>query len=596
MAGARVERRLAAILAADVAGYSRLMGVDEEGTLVALKAHLRELVEPKIAEHRGRIVKTTGDGVLVEFASAVDAVRCAIEIQRSMVVRNDNIPDSHRIEFRIGINIGDTILDEGDIYGDGVNIAARLENLAEPGSICLSDIAYQQTRGKIGLDADDMGEQQLKNIAQPVRAYIIRLDGAPARPALALPEKPSIAVLAFTNMSGDPEQEYFADGMVEDIIAALSRFKELFVIARNSSFIYKGRAVDIKQVGRELGVRYVLEGSVRKAANQLRISVQLIDALTGAHLWADRFEGTVGEVFDLQDRVAAIVAGAIAPTLHKAEIDRARRKPPTNLESYDYLLRALPYVIANSPSEAVKAIPLLSEALRLDPNYAYAHGLLAISHGIIFRSAAGEKRQEAERLGTEHARKAVALGQDDSAALTYGGFTLLIVEKNIDGARAALDKAVALNRNSAIALAFRSMMLAMVDEPQAAIDDAMSALRLSPFDTLNYLPPIGIAIAQIYLNDYAEAATWAKKASEINSRYPMGYFWAIVAECGLGNRLEAEAQFDRLKQILPHLQPDDLPNVFNYFPKKLQDRISATLRGAGFITPAECGAATNARV
>src|ERR1039458_5147290 len=302
MAEARVERRLAAILAADVAGYSRLMGVDEEGTLAALKACRREFIDPKIAEHRGRIVKTTGDGALVEFASAVDAARCAIEIQRVMAKRNATIPEARRIEFRIGINVGDIISDEGDIYGDGVNIAARVESLASPGAICLSEDAYKQIKGKVELDVSDMGEQQLKNIAQPVRVYSVRLDGALERPVLVLPDKPSIAVLAFQNMSGDPEQEYFVDGMAEDIITALSRMSWLFVIARNSSFTYKGKAVDVKQVGRELGVRYVLEGSVRKAGNKVRITGQLIDASTGRHLWADKFDGALEDVFGLQDQ------------------------------------------------------------------------------------------------------------------------------------------------------------------------------------------------------------------------------------------------------------------------------------------------------
>jgi adenylate cyclase len=305
MADARVERRLAAILAADVAGYTRLMGADEEGTLATLKACRRELIDPKIAEHRGRIVKTTGDGALAEFASAVDAARCAVEIQRAMTTRNVTIPEDRRVEFRIGINIGDIIIDEGDIYGDGVNIAARMESLASPGAICLSEDAYKQIKGKLALDVSDMGEQQLKNIAQPVRVYGVRLDGAPERPALAIPDKPSIAVLPFQNMSGDREQEYFADGMVEEIITALSRIRWLFVVARNSSFTYKGQAIDVKRVGRELGVRYVLEGSVRKAGERVRITAQLIEAETGAHLWADHFDGQLEDVFDLQDKVAS---------------------------------------------------------------------------------------------------------------------------------------------------------------------------------------------------------------------------------------------------------------------------------------------------
>ena len=330
MAEEHLQRRLAAILSADVVGYSRLMGSDEAGTLGRLKELRRDLIDPMIAAHSGRIVKLIGDGALVEFASAVDAVRCATEIQRAIAERNADIPEDRRIELRIGINVGDVIIDEGDIYGDGVNIAARVETLASAGAVCLSENAYQQIKGKLALEVSDMGERQLKNIAQPVRVFSVRLDGAPTRPALVLPDKPSITVLPFQNMSGDPEQEYFADGMVEDIITELSRFRQLFVIARNSSFTYKGRAVDVKQVGRELGVRYVLEGSVRKAGNRVRITGQLVDAFTGAHLWADRFDGTIEDIFDLQDKVTGTVVAAIAPKLEQAEIERAKRKPTEN--------------------------------------------------------------------------------------------------------------------------------------------------------------------------------------------------------------------------------------------------------------------------
>src|SRR5450759_283723 len=375
MAKARVERRLAAILAADVAGYSRLMGVDEEGTLAALKAYRRDIIDPKIAEHHGRIVKTTGDGALVEFGSAVDAMRCAMEIQGTMAERNAATPEDQRIEFRIGINVGDIIIDDGDIYGDGVNIAARIETLASPGAICLSDNAYQQIKGKLALDVNDMGEQPLKNIAQPVRVYGVRYEAASVRPALTLPDRPSIAVLPFQNMSGDPEQDYFCDGMVEDIITGLSRIKWLFVIARNSSFTYKGRAVDVKQVSRELGVRYVLEGSVRKVTNRVRITGQLIDATTGAHLWADHFDGTLEDVFDLQDQVTISVVSAIAPTLEQVEIERAKRKPTESLDAYDYFLRGTASLHQGTREAISEALRLFYRAIELDPEFSSAYGM-----------------------------------------------------------------------------------------------------------------------------------------------------------------------------------------------------------------------------
>ena len=355
------------------------MGVDEEGTLAQLKAHRRDLVDPKVSEHRGRIVKTTGDGILVEFASVVDALRCAIDIQRAMVERNADVRPEKRIEFRIGINVGDIICDGGDIYGDGVNVAARLEGLAEPGGICVSGRVQEDTRGKLDASFEDAGEQQLKNIAWPVQVYRLRLGGETAMspPPLTLPDKPSVAVLPFQNMSGDPAQEYFADGMVEDIITALSRFRNLFVIARNSSFTYKGRAVDVKQVGRELGVRYVLEGSVRKAGDRLRITGQLIDASTGATLWADRFDGAFTEIFDLQDQVAASVVGAIAPRVEDAEIERAKRKPTESLNAYDYYLRALAVVHRMTREATDEALRLFSKAIERDPEFALAYARAA---------------------------------------------------------------------------------------------------------------------------------------------------------------------------------------------------------------------------
>jgi TolB-like protein len=383
VASERVERRLAAILAADAAGYSRLMGADEEGMLAQLKRHRLDLVDPKISEHRGRIVKTTGDGMLVEFASVVDALRCAVEVQRGMAVRNVDVPQDKRIEFRVGINFGDIIIDGGDIFGDGVNVAARLESLAEPCGICMSGRVQEDTRGKPDVAFEDIGEQQLKNIAQPIRVYRARISGAPAtsmRPALALPDKPSIAVLPFQNMSGDPEQEYFADEMVEDIITALSRFKSLFVIARNSSFAYKGKPVDIKQVGRELGVGYVLEGSVRKSGNRVRITGQLIDAPRGGHLWADRFDGGLEDIFDLQDQVTTRVVGIIEPTVEQAEVRRATTKSAVNLDAYDYFIRGMASLYRSTKEGIDDALQDYSKAIELDPNFAAPCGWSTIAY------------------------------------------------------------------------------------------------------------------------------------------------------------------------------------------------------------------------
>jgi TolB-like protein/class 3 adenylate cyclase len=414
----RVERRLTAILAADVVGYSRLMGADEEGTLAALKAIRRELVDPRIVEHRGRIVKTTGDGLLVEFASVVDAVRCAVEIQQAMPERNTGLGANNRIELRIGINLGDVIVEGDDLYGDGVNIAARVEALADAGGILVSNTVHDHVRDRLPFVFEDLGEQEVKNIARPVRVYRVRDVGAaakspsaPAPPALPLPDKPSIAVLPFANMSGDPEQEYFADGMVEEIITALSRIRWLFVIARNSSFTYKGKAVDVKQVARELGVRYMLEGSVRKAGNRVRITGQLIDTTTGAHIWADRFDGTFDDIFELQDQVASGVVGVIEPKLRQSEIERASRKPTASLDAYDLYLRALALRDQHTDESVREAIALLKRALAIDPSYAPAAALIGwsrihqASHGRIPISQA--ERAEAVTL----ARHALGRGK-----------------------------------------------------------------------------------------------------------------------------------------------------------------------------------------
>jgi adenylate cyclase len=366
-------RRLTAILAADVAGYSRLMGADEEGTHERLKAHLRDVVDPKIKEHRGRIVKNTGDGLLAEFPSVVDAVRCAVEMQRGMIDREPDVPEACRIRFRIGVNLGDVIVEEHDIFGDGVNTAARLEALAEPGGICVSRVVRDQVRDKLDVAFEDQGQQQVKNIARPVHVYRIALQDeakvalpeAGPRAPLALPDKPSIAVLPFTNMSGDPEQEFFADGIVEDIITALSRYPSLFVIARNSSFHYKGRAVDVKQVARELGVRYILEGSLRKSGNRIRVTAQLVEAESGKHIWAERYDRDLADIFVVQDEIAEAVTIALVPVIADAEQHRALRKPPGNLDAWGAYQRGLWHLSKPNPEDNALAEKFFQRAIAI---------------------------------------------------------------------------------------------------------------------------------------------------------------------------------------------------------------------------------------
>jgi adenylate cyclase len=591
---------LAAIVAVDVVGYSRLMGRDESGTLARLREHRVQRLEPVLARHGGRLVKLTGDGALAEFPSAVDALGAAIEFQQAMAEANRDRPEGTAIVFRIGLHLGDLIVDGDDLYGDGVNIAARLEAEAPAGSIVISRTVHEAVVGRLKATFNDLGNLTLKNIERPIQAFRVGWEPADwqisAKSAVAppigaaavdvpltLPDKPSIAVLPFQNMSGDPEQEYFADGMVEDIITALSRFKELVVIARNSSFIYKGRAVDIAEVARDLGVRYVLEGSVRKAANRVRITGQLIDAATRAHLWADRFDGALEDVFDLQDRITERVVGALQPTLRQAEIERTRRKPPASMDAYDYLLRALPHVMANAVTEAPKALPLLEEALCLDPDYAQAHAQMALAYGQIFRSAIGEARETTKALGLSHARRAIALGGDDSAALAPAAYMVAIIGQDWAGGRAALDKAVALNPNSAAALMFRSNVLAMLGEARAAIADAEKALRLSPLDSTSFLPQMGMVIARLTLGENDEAASWARKAIEISPRYPISRLMLMVAECRRGNRMEAEIQLRQLEGIIPDFGPETLARLWENYPPELRQPSLETLRSEGFL-------------
>jgi adenylate cyclase len=558
----RVERRLAAILAADVAGYSRLTGLDEEGTHVRLRERLRGLADPKISEHRGKVVKHTGDGVLAEFGSVVDAVRCAIEVQRGMAEQNATMPQVKRIEFRIGIHVGDIIVDDNDIFGDGVNIAARLEGIAEPGGVCISDDAQRQLRGKVDFAFEDMGPQNLKNIVEPMRAWRLRMNasGSPAAPieppvestqALALPDKPSIAVLPFQNMSGDPEQEYFADGMVEEITTALSRFKWLFVIARNSSFTFKGKAVDVKEVGRRLGVRYVLEGSVRKASGKVRITGQLVDAVTGAHIWADRFERDMADVFALQDEVTVAVVSAIQPKLFQTEIAMATRRRPENLTAYDLFLRAMQQFYLSTREGLAEAIRLAHRALQLDPQFGFVTALAGVCHmqRVLYGYAVDPQfdRKEAVRL----LRLALSIDDGDPDTIAMAAIISAYMVGDCEREIEMANRAVALNPNSFLAWSSRGHVFRIAGLPEEAIRSFERAIRTSPVDPRLHLMFVGMGMAFIELRRFDEAIVAGKKAQRQNPSFPPASFCLASAFAHLGRDGEAREAAARLLETDP---------------------------------------------
>jgi TolB-like protein len=588
MSKPQVQRRLAAILAADVVGYSRLVGRDEEGTLAAFKAHLSELVEPAIASRRGRIVKTTGDGLLVEFGSAVEAVRCAIDVQRGMTERNVGVPPEKHIAFRIGVNVGDIVIDGDDILGDGVNIAARLEGLAEPGGVLVSHTVHDQVRDRLDLAFDDLGERDLKNIARRVRVFAARglLDPEAAREAapaggdaMPVPDKPSIAVLPFDNMSDDAEQAYFADGVVEDIITGLSRLRWLFVIARNSSFTYKGRTVDIRQVGRELGVRYVLEGSVRKGGDRIRVTGQLIEAETGNHLWAERYDRSLADVFAIQDEITTNVVAAIEPNVRKAEIARAKRKRPSDLGAYDLYLRALEQAWAYTPAGRSAALEYLEAAFEQDRGYPEAHGLAAWC--LQQRFLWGGRRPEDRTAALEHARFVAAANTDDATTLAFAAFAMSALAGDHEQSLPMIDRALTQNSNSAIAHSIKALVETIRGHPAASEDHARKALRLSPFDPLRYLPEISIAGAKLMSGLHDDALEHARRALEANPVFAPALNIVAVCQVRLGKIADAQATVRRLVAIAPDTRVATLRERFLFSDALGFDSIAADLVSAG---------------
>jgi adenylate cyclase len=555
-----VSRRLVAVFAADVEGYSRLMGADEVGTLQGLTER-RAILDRFIGEHRGRIANTAGDSVLAEFGSAVDAVQCAVEAQTALAEANAGVTPDKQINFRIGVHIGDVMVRAGDLFGDGVNIAARLQTLAKPGGVCISGATYDQVHKVLPITFADLGAQWVKNIQEPIRAYQV---GAPSETREAastrlaeaerpppLPDKPSIAVLPFENMSGDPEQEYFANGMVEEIITALSRFKWLFVIARNSSFTFKGRAVDVKEVGRRLGVRYVLEGSVRKASGKVRITGQLIDALSGAHIWADRFERDLTDVFALQDEVTVAVVSAIQPKLLQTEIGIATRRRPENLTAYDCYLRARQQYYLATREGLAEAIRLAHRALELELRFGLVAALAGVCHmeNVAFGYAVDPQfdRKEAVRLF----RLALSLDDGDPETLAWAAFVSAYMVGDCESEIEIADRAVALNPNSFNAWHYRGWVYKIAGLPEEAVRSFELAMRMSPVDPLLHRSFTGMGYAFIELRCFDEAIVAGKKARRQNPSYSASYRCLASAFAHLGRDVEAREAAARLLEVDP---------------------------------------------
>ncbi|WP_371826888.1 adenylate/guanylate cyclase domain-containing protein [Microvirga sp. VF16] len=487
---------------------------DEVGTLRTLTNH-REIMDRLIVEHGGRIANTAGDSVLVEFPSAVEAVQCAVDIQHALAAANQDTSGERRLQFRIGVHVGDVMVRGSDLLGDGVNIAARLESLADPGGICLSEAAYGYVRKVIPLAFTDLGPQKIKNIGEPVRAYALKATStAQSRTETVksppLPDKPSIAVLPFTNMSGDPEQDYFADGIVEEIIAALSRFRSLFVIARNSTFTYKGKAVDVRQVSRELGVRYVLEGSVRKAGNRLRIIAQLIDATVGNHIWSERYDGELADIFDLQDRVTEAIVGAIEPTITLSEIERAKRKRPDSLDAYDCVMRALPAIWSQDAETTAEGLRLAEQAIALDSTYALPKALAAWCYAQRLSYLRTKNPAEDRSRATTLAQDAVRLDDNDPLVLTCAGSAHSILREHAL-AQSLIEKAMKLDPNSAWTCQRSGWINVYVRQSDKALEHFNRAMRLSPVDPLIFNIFIGIGCAYFAKTEYDEAARWIEK-------------------------------------------------------------------------------------
>jgi TolB-like protein/class 3 adenylate cyclase len=564
----RIQRRLAAIVSADVVGYSRLIGVDETGTLAALRAHRAEMIDPKITEHGGRIVKTMGDGLLLEFPSVVDATQCMLEIQTGMVERNQDIDEDQRIIFRVGINLGDIIIEGEDILGGGVNVAARLQEIAEPGGVSISRRVYEDVQERLDAIFDDSGEQSLKNIAKPVQVW--RWSPAETSAAittetvtdgvLPLPEKPSIAVLPFDNMSGDPEQEYFADGMAEDIITALSRSPWLFIIARNTTFTYKGEKVDVKRVAQELGVRYVLEGSVRKAGNRIRVTAQLIDGTTGGHVWSERYDGELADIFDLQDEITQNVVASIQTQVHLTASEPTRKSRRPDLTVWELTMRGWKLLYDFSPESFATARTLLEKAITRDPNSAEAHLVLSV---ILYHDALmgfANDIQTTRDTAHQHALRATRLDDQNEYAHWALGLSCFGLARHEEAIR-ALERALELNPNCSVAYGSLGTALNLVGRPDEAIANQEIAIRSNPRDPSIFFRFTGISLAHYLARRYDDAIEWADKAVHRMPNWYLGHFLVAASHVQANRLAEAKAAVDRCRQVLPDASVSQLDRM-----------------------------------
>ncbi len=556
MAEERVQRRLAAILAADVVGYSRLMGADEAGTLAQLKTLRKEVFDPRTSEHNGRIFKTTGDGVLVEFASAVDAVQCAIKVQRALARRNKDVPTDHRMELRIGINLGDIIVDGEDIYGDGVNVAARLEGLCDTGEVYVSGAVHDQVEGKLAAAFDDLGVQTVKNIVKPIQVYRVS-PVAETVAAAAIPsevdkifDRPALAVLPFENLSGDPDQEYFADGLTEDIITALSLWKSFPVIARNSTFAFKGRSSDVREVATSLGARYVVVGSVRKGGNRVRVSAQLIDAETGHHVWAERFDRDLEDIFALQDEITQRIAATIEPELGRFEQKRSAAKVPTSLDAWDHCQRGMYQLYTFTKEGSEQARGMFLRAIELDPAYSQAHTGLAYSYHMDILHAYTDSREDSIAQLLRHARQGVALDDRDSYAHVILAFAYRWARQH-DLAVAEAKRAIELNPNDAWAYGTLGNVLDLIGRPQDGIPYLKQSLRLNPHDVHRHFMMTIVARAYLNNRDYESAVEWARNAINRDPDHARAHLLLAASLGHLGRSAEARTALDDCNRVNP---------------------------------------------